>query len=89
LCCTQLTAASRISARERKFRPSDFGVAGVALAEAEDVPRVGVAPAVDQLVVIAGHAHVPVPAGEEVHQGRLGVARVLKFVDDDPPPSLT
>jgi hypothetical protein len=41
-------------------------VARVALCEAEDVAGVGVPPAVDQLVVIAAHAQVPVGAGEQV-----------------------
>ena len=82
-------AASRISARERKFRPSTISrVTGVALAEAEDVPGVGVAPAVDQLVVVAAHAQVPVRAGEQVDEHRLRVAGVLELVGQDPPPPL-
>ena len=60
----------------------------VALAEAEDVPRVGVPPAVDQLVVIAAHAQVPVRAGEQVDERRLRVAGVLELVGQDPPPPL-
>ena len=42
----------------------------------------------DQLVVIAAHAHVPVRAGEQVDERRLRVARVLELVGHDPPPPL-
>ena len=54
--------------------------------EVEDVAGVGVAPGVDHLVVIAAHAQVPVRAGEQVHQDRLGVAGVLELVGHDPSP---
>ena len=67
----------------------DLRMTGVPLAEAEDVPGVGVAPAVDQLVVIAAHAQVPVRAGEQVDERRLRVAGVLELVGQDPPPPLT
>ena len=60
----------------------------VALLEAQDVPRVGVPPAVDQLVVIAAHAQVAVRAGEQVDERRLRVAGVLELVGQKPPPSL-
>ena len=56
--------------------------------EAEDVPRVGVPPAVDQLVVIAAHAQVPVRAGEQVDERRLRVAGVLELVGQQPSPPL-
>jgi hypothetical protein len=67
----------------------DLRPAGVTLGEAEDVPRVGVTPAVDQLVVVSHHAQVPVRAGEQVHERRLGAAGVLVLVDQDPAPPLT
>ena len=54
--------------------------------EVEDVAGVGVAPGVDHLVVIAAHAQVPVRAGEQVDQDRLGVAGVLELVGHDPSP---
>ena len=89
LWLTQRTAASRISARERKFRPSTIRcAAGWRSWKHEDVPRVGVAPAVDQLVVIAAHAQVPVRAGEQVDERRLRVAGVLELVGQQPPPPL-
>ena len=64
-------------------------MAGVALLTAEDVPRVGVPPAVDQLVVVTAYAQVAVQAGEQVDERRLGVACVLELVGQDPPPSLS
>ena len=89
LWLTHLTAASRISDARAEVAPEhDLRVAWMALVEAEDVPRVGVAPAVDQLVVVADHAQVPVRAGEQVDEHRLRVAGVLELVGQDPPPSL-
>jgi hypothetical protein len=66
----------------------DLRVAGVALSEAEDVPGVGMPPAVDQLIVVAAHAQVPVRPGEQVDKRRLSVAGVLELVSQDPPPLL-
>ena len=60
----------------------------MAIAEAEDVPRVGVPPAVDQLVVVTAHAHVPVRAGHQVDERRLRVTGVLELVGQDPSPPL-
>ena len=76
--------ASGSSARARSAR-----VTRMPLAEAEDVPRLGVAPAVDQLVVIAAHAQVPVRPGEQVDERRLRVAGVLELVGQQPSPPLT
>ena len=56
--------------------------------KAEDVPWVGVPPAVDQLVVIAAHAQVPVRASEQVNERRLRVAGVLELVGQQPSPPL-
>ena len=66
----------------------DLRASRVALGEAEDVSWVGVAPAVDELVVVSDDAQIPVGAGERVHQRRLGVAGVLVLVDQDPAPAL-
>ena len=66
----------------------DLRPARVPLVEAEDVPRVGVPPRVDHLVVVAAHAQVPVRPGEQVDERRLRVAGVLELVGDDPPPPL-
>ncbi len=49
---------------------------------------VGVTPAVDQLVIVADHAQVPVRSGEQVDQGRLCVACVLELVRQKPSPPL-
>ena len=81
LWLTHLTAASRISDARAEVAPQhDLRVIGMALAEAQDVPGVGVAPPVDQLVVVAAHAQVPVRAGEQVDQRRLRMAGVLELV---------
>ena len=77
-----------LRARAEVAAQHDLHVAGVALAEAQEVARVGVAPAVDQLVVIAAHAQVPVGAREQVDERRLGVAGVLKLVGEQPSPPL-
>ena len=60
----------------------------MAIGEAEDVPRIGVPPAVDQLVVVTAHAHVPVRAGHQVDERGLRVTRVLELVGQDPSPPL-
>jgi hypothetical protein len=44
----------------------DLGMARVAFAEAEYLPRVSVPEAVDQLVVVADHAQVPARPREQV-----------------------
>ena len=77
-----------LGARAEVSPEHDAGVSRVAFGESEDVPRVGVAPAVDQLVVVAAHAHVAVRTGEQVDQRRLRVAGVLELVDEDPSPAL-
>ena len=60
---------------------------GVALAEGEDVARLGAAEAVDRLVVVADHGHVAVGAGEQVHERGLRLVGVLHLVDDQPAPA--
>ena len=77
-----------LRARAEVAAEHDLGVAGMALFKAQDVARIGVPPAVDQLVVIAAHAQVPVRAGEQVDERRLRVAGVLELVGQEPPPPL-
>ena len=84
----QQAAAFRISARERKLRPSTTRcVARVALAEGQDVARLGRAEAVDRLVVVADHGHVAVVAGEQLHERGLRLVGVLHLVDHQPAPA--
>ena len=75
-------AASRIGARGAvvRLQPHDLGAREVVV-EAEDLPDVGAAPAVDRLVVVAHHAHVAVLAADEPHDLVLRVVRVLVLVD--------
>ena len=58
------------------------------LLEAEDVSGVSVPEAVDDLVIVTAHAHVPVRPGEQVDEHRLRVADVLELVGDEPSPPL-
>ncbi len=51
--------------------------------ELQDAARVGLPPAVDELVVVADHEQPPVRAGEHVHQRELGAVQVLELVDQD------
>ena len=60
----------------------DLGVGEVAL-EVEDVADVGVAEAVDRLVVVADDHQVAVLLGEQLEQPVLGVVGVLVLVDED------
>ena len=77
-----------LRARAEVAPEHDPPVAGVRSPKREDVARVGVPPAVDQLVVVAAHAQVAVRAGEQVDERRLRVAGVLELVGQQPPPSL-
>ena len=58
------------------------GVGEVVL-EIEDVADVGVAEAVDRLIVVADHHQVAVLGGEQLQQPVLGVVGVLVLVDED------
>ena len=51
--------------------------------EVEDVADVGVAEAVDRLVLVADHHQVAVLGGEQLQQPVLGVVGVLVLVDED------
>ncbi len=82
----QLKHAGERNASGESHTQNDLRVGGMALCEAEDVTGVGVTPAVDQLVIIADNAQVPVRSGEQVDQGRLRVTGVLELVRQQPPP---
>ena len=56
---------------------------GKILAEVEDVPDVGAAPAVDRLVIVADHAQVAVATGELLHELVLRAIGVLVLIHKD------
>jgi hypothetical protein len=54
---------------------------GVVAQEALHVLDLGAAPAVDRLVVVADHEHLPGLAGEQAHEAVLDGVGVLELVD--------
>ena len=66
----------------------DPRVARVALAEAEHVPWLRAAPAVDQLIVIGHDGHVAAGAREQRDEHALRLVGVLEFVHQQPAPAL-
>ena len=51
--------------------------------ELQDAPRVGVPPAVDELVVVADHEELAAGARQHVHECQLGAVEVLELVHED------
>ena len=62
-------------------------MAGVALAEAQDVARLGAAEAVDELILVADRRQVAGGPGEQFEQRGLRLVGVLQLVDDQPAPA--
>ena len=76
-----------LGARAEVGAEHDLPVAGVALAEAQDVARLGAAEAVDQLVLVADRGQVAGRPGEQLEQRGLRLVGVLQLVDDQPAPA--
>ena len=76
-----------LRARAEVASQHDPAVLRVALAEGEDVARLGAAEAVDQLVVVADAREAAVGAGEQREQRGLRRVGVLQLVDDEPAPA--
>ena len=72
------TGAAVVGAQRVRGRPGPGRHPAV---ELEDAARVGLPPAVDELVVVTDHEQPPVRAGEHVHQRELGAVQVLELVD--------
>jgi FixJ family two-component response regulator len=51
----------------------------VALGEDQDVARVGVAPAVDQPVIVAAHAQVPAATNAEIAQALFVTVKTVEM----------
>ena len=61
------------------FQLNDFDLR-IILLQIENIGNLRPAPAVDALVVIAHHAHIPVFLGEQMHQLVLGGVGVLILI---------
>ena len=64
------------------FDFKDFG-ARVPLGEIEDIGKIGPAPRIDTLRIVAHHRDIVMPGGEQIDQIALELVRILIFVHQD------